>query len=266
MSILNRIVRNLEDGVELGLTFPLRHISGWLGRKYHKTTIKRAGIVHIRPKTTDAETFIDIFRRKAYDLSRYGQFSRVMAVYQQLLEAGQTPVIIDAGANVGAASIWFSRQFPQAHIFAIEPDANNAEVCRLNTKDLPNVRVIEAAIGSEHGLVSLRNPKNQAWTVQTIRNNSGKIAVCTISETAFAAQQPAKIFLVKIDIEGFEEDLFAKNTDWMDDVEVIMIEPHDWLFPGKGTSRNFQKAVASRNFEILISGENIICVRLPGQA
>ena len=263
MSILERISRNLKDSAELGLTFPLRHISGLLGRRYHVTNIKRAGTVRIRPKSSDAQAFVDIFRYKAYDLSRCGQSPRVRETYQRILDAGQIPIIIDAGANVGAASIWFSRQFPQARILAVEPDADNAEVCRLNTRDLPNIKVIEAAIGSEHGWVSLRNPENQAWAVQTMRNQDGRIAVCTIPEIVLVEQQPAKIFLVKIDIEGFEDDLFAKNVAWLDEAEVIIIEPHDWLFPEKGTSRNFQKAIASRSFEIVISGDSLIYFRLP---
>jgi len=206
-----------------------------------------------------------IFRHKAYDLSACAQFSRAWEVHERILDAGQTPIIIDAGANVGAASIWFSRQFPQAHILAIEPDAENADVCRLNTLDLPNIKVIEAAVGSEHGWVALINSENQAWAVQTIRSKDGSIAVRTIPEFVLDEQQPAKIFLVKIDIEGFEDDLLANNADWVDGAEIIIIEPHDWLFPDKGTSRNFQKAIASRSFEILISGDSLIYFRLPTQ-
>ncbi len=265
MSILEKIMRNWKDTAELSPTFPLRHISGLLGRKYHVTNIKRAGTVHIRPKSSDAQAFVDIFRHKAYDLSACAQFSRAWEVYQRILDAGQTPIIIDAGANVGAASIWFSRQFPQAHTLAIEPDAENADVCRLNTRDFPNIKVIEAAVGSEHGWVALINPENQAWAVQTIRSSDGGIAVRTNPEIVLDEEQPAKIFLVKIDIEGFEDDLFANNADWVDEAEIIIIEPHDWLFPGKGTSRNFQKAIASRSFEVLISGDSLIYFRLPNQ-
>ena len=40
-----------------------------------------------------------------------------------------------------------------------------------------------------------------------------------------------------------------------------MIEPHDWLLPGSGTSTDFQKAMAERGFDLLISGENLLYVR-----
>src|ERR1700722_6025602 len=261
--ILDGVAMNLKDAVSLGPSFPLRHISGLLGRKYHVSTIKNAGKVHIRSRSLDASTFIEIFRGKAYDLSGLAQFPHVMANYQRILDAKQIPIIIDAGANVGAASIWFARQFPEARIIAIEPDADNAEVCRLNTGRLPNVKVIEAVIGSEHGQVSLSNPANRSDSVQTARSEGGKIPMRTISELVLEEQYQKQLFLVKIDIEGFEDNLFAKNTEWIDEAEVIIIESHDWLFPGKGKSRNFQKAIADREFEILISGENLIYIRLP---
>jgi hypothetical protein len=42
---------------------------------------------------------------------------------------------------------------------AIEPDATNAEVCRVNTQSLPNVTVVEAAFVCEARRVSLSSPE-----------------------------------------------------------------------------------------------------------
>jgi hypothetical protein len=50
-------------------------------------------------------------------------------------------------------------------------------------------------------------------------------------------------FTAKIDIEGFESDLFSQNLEWLDEVFLVYIEPHDWLFPTQGTSRTFQRAM-----------------------
>jgi hypothetical protein len=57
-------------------------------------------------------------------------------------------------------------------------------------------------------------------------------------------------------------DLFSANLDWLDEVTVTIIEPHDWRFPGRGTSRKFQQAFGIRPFELYLKGENIIYVRL----
>ena len=258
----------MREGLLLGPSFPLRHISALLHRKYHHASIKGVGPVYIRPKNSDADVFIKVFGKREYDLSHLRQSLQVMAAYQETLDSGMTPIIVDAGANVGAASIWFSRQFPLARILAVEPDPANAELCRLNTRTRPNVEVIEVAIGSQPGRVILNSPGlNAGWAVQTVRqDNSDGIAIRTISDLVRGLNIPAKILIVKVDIEGFESDLFAHDTEWMDEAEAIIIEPHDWLFPGQGTSVKFQRAISDREFEILVSGENLVYVRLPAVA
>jgi FkbM family methyltransferase len=234
-----------------------------MGRKYHTATIRGFGKVRIRPESSDAASFVQVFRRREYDLSAHGQYSYVIALYKDIVKGGATPIIVDAGANVGAGAMWFAKQFPLAHVFAIEPDAGNAELCRVNTRSIPNVTVVEAAIGSERGCVSLSNPLKQNWAIQTKRDTDGGIRIVTVADLAARIQGPRRIFVVKVDIEGFEDDLFAANTEWLDEVDVVIIEPHDWLFARRGTSATFQREISRRNFEIVISGENLIYFRLP---
>ena len=45
------------------------------------------------------------------------------------------------------------------------------------------------------------------------------------------------LFIVKIDIEGGQKFLFAENTDWIDEVHLIVIEIDDWQFPWQATAR-----------------------------
>ena len=42
----------------------------------------------------------------------------------------------------------------------------------------------------------------------------------------------AHYLLIKIDIEGFEENLFSKNFEWIDE-KIIIIELHDWILKKK---------------------------------
>jgi len=71
-------------------------------------------------------------------------------------------------------------------------------------------------------------------------------------------------FIAKIDIEGFESDLFSANTQWLADTFVVFIEPHDWLLPGKCTSRSFQAAMGEEDYEIYLSGEILTYIRREG--
>jgi FkbM family methyltransferase len=247
---------NISDAMRFGPAFALRHVSNLLGRPLHAATVDGFP-VQLRRGSTDAAVFRQIFRKGDWDFTRFPQAQRVWNAYHAIVRAGERPVIIDAGANVGAASLWFAARFPQASIVAVEPDPDNARMCRLNTKRAGNVTVIEAAIGSRAGAASLQNPQGTPVAVRTLRSSAGGVTVRTVADLA----QGGRLFIVKIDIEGFESDLFSANTDWLDDVGMVTVETHDWLLPGQFSSRALQRAMAERPFEMLLAGENLFYVR-----
>lgn len=263
MSLLRAMTRNYKDARALGPAFPLRHVSRYLGRHCHEAHIKGIGRVRFRPASSDPEVIKDVFIARPYDVSAWPHGDWLMGRYRSLVAAGHIPLIIDAGANIGAGSLWFARQFPEAAIVAVEPDPENANLCRVNTRDLENVRVVQAALGSEAGCVSLHNPSGEAWKVQTVRDQVDGVPVVTVNDIVRDAPVGARLFLIKIDIEGFEHDLFMSNLDWLDEAQAVIIEPHDWLFPGRGTSWHFRQALAGPQFELLISGENLVYIRAP---
>ena len=39
----------------------------------------------------------------------------------------------------------------------------------------------------------------------------------------------ALIYLLKMDVEGAEKDIFEDSQFWIDDVEIIAVEFHDWI-------------------------------------
>jgi FkbM family methyltransferase len=218
----------------------------------------RHGELFYRPGQSDLMTFWQTHGKREYDLEGFPQAATVAQAYEAALASGRTPVILDAGANVGAASVWFSSRFPEAQVIAVEPDPANAELCRRNTRGR-KVEVVEAAIGARPGTVSLQ-VSNQAWGIQTARG--GDIPIVTVEE--LLGRVPCAVFLIaKIDIEGFESDLFAEATEWLQDVTAVIIEPHDWMLPGTGSSCAFRAALGPE-FDLLISGENLVFIRCEG--
>lgn len=259
--ILKGITREMRDAIRIGPAFPLRHVSDLLGRPLYSTRI--AGVkVHLRSRSSDGEVFRQTFSRRDYDISGTEQLRRLEVSYNSLLSSGTVPVIIDAGANVGAAAIWFSRLFPRARVVAIEPDPQNVRLCKLNTQGLANVYVLEAAFGCSNGCVNLMDTDKAAWAVRTVRSEAtGSVPILTVSDILRHAGEKVGLFMVKIDIEGFEEDVFSQNTEWLADTKALIIEPHDWLFPGRYSSHSFQAATAGERFELLIRGENLFYIR-----
>ena len=74
--------------------------------------------IYLRRYTSDYSTFKQIYVKKDYDISI--DF--------------EPKIIIDAGANVGLASVYFANRFPNAIIYAIEPEQSNFEALVQNCK------------------------------------------------------------------------------------------------------------------------------------
>ena len=50
-------------------------------------------------------------------------------------------IIVDVGANIGAASAFFSISYPKAQIYSFEPTRMNYSLLKKNMKDFDNVRI-----------------------------------------------------------------------------------------------------------------------------
>jgi hypothetical protein len=54
--------------------------------------------------------------------------------------------IIDAGANIGLASVFFANKYPEAKIIAIEPDKGNFEILLNNIQGYPQITGLNTAL------------------------------------------------------------------------------------------------------------------------
>jgi FkbM family methyltransferase len=259
VSLKYRIAKNWNDVWHFGPSVLLRHAAR------HKRDSRIAiwadglGRIIIRAGDSDIETLRQALVERQYSLEWPKSLKdRIDARYDEILAAGGKPIIVDAGANIGAAALYFLSRFPKAHIVAVEPDPGNAAILRENLASRSNAVVMEAAIGAEPGHVALTSPKH-SWAVRTERSDAG-VPVVTVQD-ALEASVGNTPFIVKVDIEGFEEELFAKNTAWIDDTFAIFVEPHDWMIPERHSSKSFQQAMAKRAFKIYIRFENLLYVR-----
>lgn len=253
--------KTLKDLRLLGPQFAFRQLMPKRDNKW-VVTVPGYPPIYLRPGTTDVAIVRCIIGQKEYSLAGTGFDQVCRRRYNELVAAGQRPLIVDAGANIGAASLWFAREFPKALIMAIEPEAANAACLRENTAEAQNIVVREAALGASAGKVALTNPANHDWAFRSERSTDGSgIEIVTIPQI-IASAEGAVPFLAKIDIEGFESDLFAENIDWIGDFDVLMIEIHDWMFPGRGSSHSLQKAMAPHGFDLMLRGENLVYVKV----
>jgi FkbM family methyltransferase len=259
--ILNRVYRLADEAKALGWKATLQGVRSKWGKGTLQIAIPDAGKVTIRRRDTDYWTLCQIFVEKQYAVggSSNAVETAIVNRYRDILSSGQTPVIIDAGANIGLAAVWYSKLYPEAIIISIEPDPANFEILGANTAALPNVRGHYAAVGARPGFVEVSREAGSSWASTTTRSEAGSVQIVTINDLVKSIPGGAAL-IAKIDIEGFEDDLFSENLSWLDDVCAVIVEPHDWLQPTKTTSRSLQRAFGERSFGLFLRGENLFYV------
>jgi hypothetical protein len=124
---------------------------------------------------------------------------------------------------------------------------------RANVGNLEHVEVVGAAVGSRHRHVSVEREVRGPQECE--RSVLSRVSSCYYELKARIAA--GELPIVKADIEGFESDLFATVTAWIAQTCAV-VEPHDWLPPGAGTSPTLQNAMLHEDRELLISGGNLI--------
>jgi FkbM family methyltransferase len=130
-------------------------------------------------------------------------------------------VILDLGANIGTSTALLAARFPDAHIVAVEPDSNNAELCRRNVAAWADrCDVIEAAAWYQDGKVHIAGSSTSTYSVQNDGLEVDAISLNSLLETF------GPFDYVKVDIEGAERSLLAQNTMWVNSVRCMNVEVH----------------------------------------
>lgn len=200
--------------------------------------------VHIRIGTTDHLPYTQVLLRGeyAFDLP----FS--------------PKSIVDAGANIGMASIYFAQRFPNAKVIAIEAEALNFAALVRNVRPYPSIIPIHAALWNRDGEIGVSQPdpatgSGGEWAFVTHEGSGVKVRAIGM-RTLMKEMQIRSVDLLKVDIEGAEKEVF-EACDWMDDIRCLMIELHDRFKPGCSEAVNS----VVQGYSKLQRGETTLYVR-----
>jgi FkbM family methyltransferase len=224
--------------------------------------------IHLRDTISDHSTFWQCLVMCQYDFSRFPQSKRLMTEYRVMVNKGIRPLIIDCGGNIGLATVWFAMHFPEARVCVLEPDTKNFEILRQNVGHFGDqVIALQGGVWSDPGVLRIVNPASGSAAFRvgaSAEATEHSIRAYTIAEVCKLAGADSP-FIVKIDIEGAQGQLFSKNTTWVPQTRLIMLELDDWQMPWQGTSRSFFSCVSQYEFDYLLDGELILCFRDSGQ-
>jgi FkbM family methyltransferase len=245
--------------------FYYRIMRGVSGRYRVKIVAKDSAfqtIVSLRRETSDLATFEHIFANNDYNLRRLARWDEIFYLYSWLADEG-LPLILDLGANIGLAALYFAKNWPKAHLIAVEPEEQNYRVMCDNLSGIKNVQLLHAAVASVDGAVKIVNPDAEAWEFRTevaTPETAETIDALSVQSLLRMAPPGSLPFIVKIDIEGFESNLFSENTDWVALFPIIIIELHDRILPRQGAATNFLRVIAQQNRDFLFIAENVISI------
>lgn len=147
------------------------------------------------------------------------------------------PVIIDAGAHIGLATLYFKRLYPKAKIWAVEPLFENYAILKRNMEEnlLLDVELMNVALTESGGQTTLyfdntplkwwstAGKENGAWNHQQ-ESQSRQVPSIKLSDLISQINQP--IDLIKMDIEGTELSVLKEAQSHLENVKNLIIEFH----------------------------------------
>lgn len=175
--------------------------------------------------------------------------------YEDAMIAGRDiRLIVDCGAHVGLASLYFANRFPAARIIAVEPDTANLDLLRQNCRAYEQIEVMHGALWPVAAQLRIANPSAASWAFM-IEPGSGSVPAITIQEIV---AKYGVIDVLKMDVEGTEKRLFdaPESKEWLGDLGCLMVELHDRFVPG--CTRSLLAWAEGRRFDLRRCGETSV--------
>ena len=137
-------------------------------------------------------------------------------------------VVLDIGANIGIASTYLSKRFPQAQIYAFEPVPANFSILKANVGSLGNVHPVQVALGARDGSIDMfhSDAKTNLGGYSFYERGSDtktrtRVEIRRASSMMRELNLPS-VDIIKIDTEGSEHAIltdlgkeFLSKTRWI---------------------------------------------------
>jgi len=170
--------------------------------------------------------------------------------------------IIDAGSNIGLATIYFNNLIEGIQFICIEPNEDNFKQLEYNIKS-NKIDAILYKCGLWNSSVKLysnknfRDRKHWSFAVSDQKNDGECIESITINDIV-KNNKINSIDLLKIDIEGSEFKVLSNNLDFLKITKIIAIEIHKEF----GIVNEILDLLLLYGFKLSKSGEYFVGINL----
>jgi FkbM family methyltransferase len=134
------------------------------------------------------------------------------------------PLLVDAGANIGLAPLFWKTRFPAYRYVGFEPDPLIAQICRANLEAWGCSGTLhELALAGEVGRRRFSRDYADGGTFNQRGPTAGTVEVTTAKLSEFITEP---VDLLKIDIEGAEEEVLPEIESRLGWVKNLFVEIH----------------------------------------
>lgn len=137
--------------------------------------------------------------------------------------------VIDIGANVGAASFFFLKHFPDANYYCYEPDGDNFSYLTKNLASYKNINLFNYGLYDKDCKKTLYK-----GNLQSLQNSIHKSLEVSDSGDEIELKEASseltevvdKYTIIKIDTEGCELNILQSISSLIKKVKIIYLEFH----------------------------------------
>lgn len=225
------------------------------------TLAERASLLRaLRPR--DHETNVLNFRVSCLGEEPFQhQLREIFFQGQYLFDAGvDRPVILDCGANIGLATLFFKRLYPEARISSFEADPATASVLQ------KNIAQNHLGLVSVHNLMLANADGERPFYVASEVGGSLKMSSLpdrvsnnrriTVKCGRLSKYIEGPVDLLKLDVEGAEFEVLTdlKSSGKISQIERMVIEYHHKVGSQASCLAKFLALLEEEGFDYQISG------------
>ena len=200
------------------------------------------------------------FQVASFDLRTLKQLYREIFVRQHYYfrSNSEAPLILDCGANLGMASLYFKWLYPAARIMAFEPDPDTFQLLVKNiASNGLDIQAHNCALWDKDEdldfFIDDREPGSLLMSAYASRINGKCIRVQARKLSDFIEEQ---VDFLKIDVEGSEQRILEEliGSGKIANVRQMVVEYHHRIAHHKSSLAEFLRLLEQAGFEYQIHG------------
>jgi FkbM family methyltransferase len=203
---------------------------------YNRLCIKNIVLTKILKIKTTKEKVLGLTIYYDNFNSFFAMFAEIFLheIYGDIKLKEKTPTIVDCGANIGIATLYFKYYYPSANIVSFEPDPGTFKLLKKNCEanKLSNVALHNKALSDKKGKIKFYSYGNfEGSPGNTIHKkwvNFNNVLERNLDCVTLSSINLKKIDLLKIDVEGAEGKIIKdlSQTNHLSRVKNINLEYH----------------------------------------